>query len=52
MPEDGIALWALKTARVTAEPTTMPIRHAETTKIAIRLAFVCTIRFNLKDNSD
>jgi hypothetical protein len=30
----------------------MPIRHADTTKIATRFAFTCSIRFNLKDNSD
>src|SRR3990170_6887050 len=50
--EDGIALCTFKTARVTAEPTTMPIRHADTTKIATRFAFTCSTRFNLKDNSD
>jgi hypothetical protein len=51
-PEDGIALCTFKTARVTAEPTTMPIRHADTTKIATRFAFNCSILFDLKDNSD
>ena len=30
----------------------MPIRHADTTKIATRFAFTCSNRFNLKDNSD
>ncbi|HLE74562.1 MAG TPA: hypothetical protein VI864_00755 [Candidatus Bathyarchaeia archaeon] len=52
MPEDRIALCTFKTARVTAEPTTMPIRHTETTKIATRFAFTCSIRFSLKDDSD
>jgi len=52
MPEDGIALCTFKTARVTAEPTTMPIKHADTTKIATRFAFTCSIRFNPKDNSN
>jgi len=33
-------------------PKAMPIRHADTTKIATRFAFTCSIRFNLKDNSD
>jgi hypothetical protein len=52
MPEDGIARCTFKTARVTAEPTTMPIRHADTTKIATRFALTCSIRFDLKDNSN
>ena len=30
----------------------MPIRHADTTNIATRFAFPCSIRFDLKDNSD
>jgi hypothetical protein len=50
--EDGIALCTFKTARVTAEPTAMPIRHADTTNMATRFAFTCSIRFNLKDDSD
>jgi hypothetical protein len=50
--EVTVALCIFKTARVTAEPTTMPIRHADTTKIAARFAFICSIRFNLNDSSD
>jgi hypothetical protein len=29
----------------------MPIRHADTAKIATHFAFTCSNRFNLKDNN-
>jgi hypothetical protein len=30
----------------------MPIRHVATANIIARFVFACSIRFNLKDNSD
>jgi hypothetical protein len=41
-----------KNARVNAEPTAIPTRQAATTNIIERFPFTCSIRFNLKDNSD
>ncbi|MCJ7561202.1 hypothetical protein MUO79_11415 [Candidatus Bathyarchaeota archaeon] len=40
------------TSKVKAEPTAMPTRQATTTNITARLAFTCSIRFDLKDDSD